>query len=219
MLGEAGHRTLPATAGGEREPRQIDLGVDRRALQVPVAQHLADVDHRRAVAQEIARERMPEPVRGYSLDARPAARVADDRSHPARLKSAVSARASVKNTYGAPRTGGRMPSDTRRSPRRRRWAAADGRAVGLAVDVDLPGPPIESSSRSRATSTARNPSARAAAGSHSRARPSRYRVSQEARSRSICGRVGNRGIVASRQRATRGTAGASPGSAKPLTAR
>jgi hypothetical protein len=43
-------------------------------------------DHRRALAQQIARERVPQPVRRHRLDPGAAAAVADDRSHPARLK-------------------------------------------------------------------------------------------------------------------------------------
>ena len=49
-----------------------------------MAQHLADVDQRGALAQQLTGERVPQTVRRDVLDARSTARVANDRSHPGR---------------------------------------------------------------------------------------------------------------------------------------
>ena len=48
-------------------------------------QHLADVDERGALAQQLAGERVAQAVRRDVLDARSAARVPNDGSHPGRL--------------------------------------------------------------------------------------------------------------------------------------
>ena len=220
MLSERGHRIAPGHGEAARRSRcEVDLGVDRGALQVLVAQHLADVDHRRALAQQIARERVPQPVRWHLLDARPAAGVADDRSHPARLKR-PNRRMHRQEHAPLPALAAamlQMLDDRLADVAGQRELVAP---VGLAVDDDL----ARRANRDRRAAAARLrpraiPAVRAAAGPRSRARRSR--------------RGGHRRRAAGRSPVASGTAGssprasarpgaphrASPGSAKPRTAR
>ena len=107
-----------------------------------MAQHVADVDHRRAFAQQIARERMPEPVGWHALHARPAAGVADDRSHPARLKR-PDRRMHRQEHVPLPALTAvmlQMLDDRLADVTRQRELVA---SVCLAVDGDLPRTPIE----------------------------------------------------------------------------
>ncbi len=80
-VAKRGHDASPASRPWPRERSQrfaIDLGVDRGGRDARVPEDRRDLRQRRAGAQQVARERVPQPVRTDGLHPGAIARIADD---------------------------------------------------------------------------------------------------------------------------------------------
>ena len=72
-VAERAHRSAPGHGRATGERAEIDLGVDRGGGQIPVTEHLADLDELGAPTQQLGCQRVAQPV-GADLASRHACR-------------------------------------------------------------------------------------------------------------------------------------------------
>ena len=183
-----------------------------------MTQHLADVDQRSALAKQLARQRVAQPVRADRAHPCFARKHAAPRHRQVRLGSDASGRAASRTPAGS--RDRRAGTDSRPVPRRHRWAAAVGRCGAPCLGLTTsPHRQSRSPNSSRDTSTERRPS-RA-----SRVRIAKLRVpsscerSQLSSSRMTSSCEIACGMPVSRQPAADGTASASASCVNPRRCR
>jgi hypothetical protein len=140
-------RSLPDFRPRARQRAQrvlVDLGIQRRRQLAPAAENQADLGQRRADAQHLGRQRVPEPVRAPALQPRPVAGAAYDRQD-ATAGTAPASETAVRPVACANRRNARSDVTIAFADQVLRplaWSTINGMTLPASSPLSAPRPPI-----------------------------------------------------------------------------